>query len=133
MVKTEVANQNLQICLEFRCVCPNQLCEDERLSRDYGIRNQICRAAVLTMSKIAEGFGRGNSTDFIRSLDMARGSAIEIQSLLYAALARLCTILRRERGIAMTRCKMEVAIPPSMREVTADAPLHTNSNRNAAL
>lgn len=33
----------------------------------------------------------------------------------------------------MTRCKMEIAIPPSMREVTADAPLHTNSNRNAAL
>lgn len=63
-----------------------KLCDEERLSRDYGLRNQVCRAAVSSMSNIAEGFGRGSPRDFAHFLDIARGSAIEVQSLLYAAL-----------------------------------------------
>ena len=63
-----------------------KLCDEERLGRDFGLRNQICRAAVSSMSNIAEGFGRGVPRDFAHFLDVARGSAIEVQSLLYAAL-----------------------------------------------
>ena len=55
-------------------------------SRDYGLRNQICRAAVSSMSNIAEGFGRKTHKDFAHFLDIARGSVFEVQSLLYTAL-----------------------------------------------
>jgi len=63
-----------------------KLTEDGRLSRDFGLRDQICRAAVSAMSNIAEGFGRKSDKEFAHFLDMARGSATEVQSLLYVAL-----------------------------------------------
>jgi four helix bundle protein len=57
----------------------------ENFQRHYGLRNQICRAAVSSMSNIAEGFARRTSRDFAHFLDVARGSAVEVQSLLYVA------------------------------------------------
>jgi len=38
------------------------------------------------MSNIAEGFARKNDREFARFLDIAKGSATEVQSLLYVAL-----------------------------------------------
>lgn len=61
-------------------------CSSGAISQDYGLRNQICRAAVSSMSNIAEGFGRSGNKDFAHFLDMARGSTMETQSLLYVAL-----------------------------------------------
>ena len=59
---------------------------DGRLSKDFGLRDQVCRAAVSAMSNIAEGFARGSDKDFAHFLDIARGSSLEVQSLLYVAL-----------------------------------------------
>jgi four helix bundle protein len=61
------------------------ICRDSRISRDFGLKDQICRAAVASMSNIAEGFGRKSGKDFAHFLDIARGSALEVQSLLYVA------------------------------------------------
>jgi len=61
------------------------ICRDGRLSRDFGLKDQICRAAVASMSNIAEGFGRKSGKDFAHFLDIARGSAPEVQSLLHVA------------------------------------------------
>jgi four helix bundle protein len=61
-------------------------CADGALKRDFGLRDQLCRAAVSSMSNIAEGFGRKSDKDSARFLDMARGSVVEVQSLLYVAL-----------------------------------------------
>jgi four helix bundle protein len=58
---------------------------NSRISRDFGLKDQICRAAVASMSNIAEGFGRKSGKDFAHFLDIARGSALEVQSLLYVA------------------------------------------------
>ncbi len=55
-------------------------------ARDYGLRDQIQRAAVSAMSNIAEGFESGTDGDFSRFLTYARASAAEVQSLLYVAL-----------------------------------------------
>jgi four helix bundle protein len=59
---------------------------DARFSRDYGLRDQIQRAAVSIMANIAEGCGRRSDREFANFLNMARGSATEVQSHLYIAL-----------------------------------------------
>ena len=54
--------------------------------RDFGLRDQIQRASISITSNIAEGFERSSSAEFARFLLIARGSAGEVRSQLYAAL-----------------------------------------------
>jgi four helix bundle protein len=56
-----------------------------RFRSDFGLRDQIQRAAVSIMANIAEGFGRGGKAEFIRFLKISRASALETQSHLYIA------------------------------------------------
>ena len=63
-----------------------KICSSGILARDFGLRDQLCRAAVSCMANIAEGFGRNSGKDLAHFLDTARGSANEVQSLLYVAL-----------------------------------------------
>jgi four helix bundle protein len=58
----------------------------EPFSRDFGLRDQIQRAAVSSMANIAEGFDCESKVEFGRFLSIARRSAVEVQSLLYVAL-----------------------------------------------
>jgi len=55
-------------------------------SQDYGLRDQIRRAAVSVMSNIAEGFESRTQALFIDFLGRAKGSAGEVRSQLYVAL-----------------------------------------------
>jgi len=54
--------------------------------RDYGLKDQIRRAAVSVMSNIAEGFERNNDNELRRFLFIAKGSCGEVVSQLYVAL-----------------------------------------------
>ena len=55
-------------------------------SRDYGLRDQIQRAAVSICSNIAEGFERRGNREFIKYLWIAKGSAAEVASQIYHVL-----------------------------------------------
>ena len=55
-------------------------------AKDYGFRDQICRAAVSIVSNIAEGFERRSKNQFLQFLDIANGSAGELRAQLYIAL-----------------------------------------------
>jgi four helix bundle protein len=63
-----------------------ELTRHEKFSRDFGLRDQIQRAASSVMHNIAEGFESGSDPEFVRFLKMARRSAGEVQSQLYLAL-----------------------------------------------
>ena len=54
--------------------------------KDYGLKDQIQRAAVSIMNNIAEGFERNNNREFIMFLKYSKGSAGEVRSMLYVAL-----------------------------------------------
>ena len=56
--------------------------------RDFGLKEQIQRAAVSCMSNIAEGFDGGTNQQFIQYLVYTRRSSSEVQSELYVALDR---------------------------------------------
>ena len=53
--------------------------------KDYGLYNQITRAAVSVPSNIAEGSERQTSKEFIQFLYIAKGSVAELRTQLYLA------------------------------------------------
>jgi four helix bundle protein len=52
-------------------------------SRDFGFRDQICRAAISISNNIAEGFDRKTDADFSRFLYIAFSSCSEVKSMVY--------------------------------------------------
>jgi len=55
-------------------------------AKDYDLRSQIRRACISIMANIAEGFGRHSDKEFANFINIAHGSATEVQSHLYIAL-----------------------------------------------
>lgn len=52
----------------------------------YGLINQLRRASVSIASNIAEGASRQSETDFKRFLEMAMGSAFEVETQMLISL-----------------------------------------------
>ena len=63
-----------------------ELTASESFKKDFGLKDQIQRAAVSIMNNIAEGFERNNNKEFIVFLKYSKGSAGEIRSMIYVAL-----------------------------------------------
>jgi four helix bundle protein len=80
--------EDLEIWKEARRLTQGiyQLTREARFSKDFGLRDQIRRAAISIMSNIAEGFERGGNQEFIQFLYVAKGSCGEVRSQLYVAL-----------------------------------------------
>ena len=57
------------------------------LEHDWGLRDQIRRAAVAIPSNIAEGYERGTPVEFRRFVQIAKGSCGELRTQLYLAQA----------------------------------------------
>jgi four helix bundle protein len=63
-----------------------KVCRINEFRKDYGLSDQVKRSAVSIMANIAEGFSRRSNKEFIQFLYIAKSSAAELQSHLYAAL-----------------------------------------------
>ncbi len=84
---------------------------DATLSRDFGLRDQLRRAALSIPTNIAEGFERASRKEYVNFLNIAKGSAGEVRSLLHVALelgylergkyeTLLCSLLELSRFLA---------------------------------
>lgn len=57
----------------------------EVLSRDFGLKDQMQRAAISIASNIAEGYERTSDAEFIRFLYISKGSLSELITQLEIA------------------------------------------------
>jgi four helix bundle protein len=64
------------------------LSDQGAFARDFGLRDQMRRAAVSIMSNFAEGFESRTQPLLVDSLGRARGSAGGLRAQLYVALDR---------------------------------------------
>ena len=72
-------------------------------NRDFGMKDQMQRAAVSIASNIAEGSERGGK-DFMRFLKIASGSAAELRTQTYiAAKVRIINSQQMEHLVEETR------------------------------
>lgn len=55
------------------------------LKRDFGLKDQLRRAAVSIPTNIAEGFERSSRKEYLLFLNIAKGSAGELRSLCRVA------------------------------------------------
>jgi four helix bundle protein len=77
------------------------------VSRDFGLRDQMRRAAVSVASNIAEGYERGSNREFLQFLHYSRGSSGELRTQIYLAGKLACIerpvmadLVRRSRRIS---------------------------------
>ncbi len=64
------------------------LSETGLFAKDYGLRDQMRRAAISIMSNIAEGFKSRTQAFFIEFLGRAKGSGGELRAQIYLAFDR---------------------------------------------
>lgn len=62
------------------------LTAEGKLQKDFGLRDQLQRAAVSIPTNIAKGYERTSSREYLQILHIAKGSAREVRSLLQVAL-----------------------------------------------
>ncbi|MCX5890981.1 MAG: four helix bundle protein [Deltaproteobacteria bacterium] len=57
--------------------------QEGKLDKDFALRNQLRGAALSIPTNIAEGFERASTKEYLNFLNIAKGSAGELRSLLH--------------------------------------------------
>jgi len=76
--------EDLKVWQEARALA-NAVYDAMGKCKDFDFRSQIQRASVSVMNNVAEGFERRTRKDFAHFLDLSKGSAGEVRSMLYLA------------------------------------------------
>jgi four helix bundle protein len=86
----------------------------------YGLTSQLRRGATSVPSNIAEGCGRGTDADFARCLQIALGSASEVEYQLL--LARDLGMMERatHQGVAGQCTEVKRMLTALIRKLNAD-------------
>ncbi len=82
--------EDLEVWQEARLLVNRvyDLSGSDAFAKDFGLRDQIRRAAVSVLSNIAEGHERDSDAEFGKFLAIAKGSAGEVRAQLYIARDR---------------------------------------------
>ncbi|MCA1743365.1 MAG: four helix bundle protein, partial [Desulfovibrionales bacterium] len=72
--------------------------------QDYGLKDQMTRAAVSIPSNIAEGCERNSKAENIRFLHIAKGSAAELRTQTYIA-QHIGIITDRDKNMVVDELK----------------------------
>ncbi|MEO6190020.1 MAG: four helix bundle protein [Saprospiraceae bacterium] len=75
--------------------------------RDFGFRDQICRASVSISNNIAEGFDRGTNKEFIRFLYISSSSCSEVKSMLYLAVK--LKLMEEKKAMILIETTIEIS------------------------
>jgi four helix bundle protein len=86
----------------------------------FGLTNQMRRAAVSVPSNIAEGFGRQSRLDLIKFLRVARGSLNELSTQIELALE--LNMLRANQEIAETILEVDRVLQGLIRSLERKRP-----------
>jgi len=80
-------------------------------AEEFGLKSQLRRASVSIPSNIAEGCGRGSQKEFAQSLQVAIGSAneVEYQILLACDLGYMPKQSRHELDMELAEVRMMLA------------------------
>ena len=62
-----------------------KLCQEQQISKDYGLKDQLQRASVSIPANIAEGDELGTDKQSVRHFFIAKGSSAELLTLLIIA------------------------------------------------
>jgi four helix bundle protein len=63
----------------------NLIYSDLKNCRDFSFKDQMTRAGIYVMNNISEGFCRRTYSEFRNFLNISKGSAAEVKSMLYIA------------------------------------------------
>ena len=79
--------RDLKVWQEARAIAVEvyRLASVPPLSRDFGLKDQMCRSAVSVASNIAEGDERGGDREAVRFFQIAKGSIAELRTQLEIA------------------------------------------------
>lgn len=94
----EVWKMSMDLCLEVY-----NATNQERFSKDFGLKDQIRRCSVSIPSNIAEGFERDSTNQFLYFLTIAKGSAGELRTQLIIA-SRLNYIESDQFQLLVNKC-----------------------------
>jgi len=75
--------------------------------KDFGFKDQICRATISISNNIAEGFDRSSNADFKRFLFISLASCSEVKSMLY--LGERLNYLKKDEAESLRRNCVEIS------------------------
>ena len=81
--------------------------QELKACRDFGFKDQITRSSLSVPSNIAEGYERGSNREFIRFLQIAKGSCGELRTQLYAAVD--IGYINKEKGDQFVKESLEIS------------------------
>ena len=82
------------------CRLAVEICKLLKDCKEYALKDQMSRSAISIASNIAEGAERGSKAEFIRFLNIAKGSAAELRTQVYIA-SKLGVIIPDEQAIEL--------------------------------
>jgi len=88
---TYVSFENLEVW-KRSCRLAVEICIRLKNCKEYVMKDQMTRAAISIASNIAEGAERGSKAEFVRFLNIAKGSAAELRTQVYI-VAKIGAIL----------------------------------------